>query len=145
MKETEQSVESGSSEPKSYRWVWWVCIVIALVVAGLWLTGNLSLNLQGSGAFQAVFLSNDQVYFGKLSRADAQYPVLREVYYLQVTQVLQPSDPNNPGTNVNLVKLGGELHGPEDAMYLNRDQILFYENLKSDSQVVKAIEDYQKN
>ena len=127
------------------RWVWWVILAVVVVVAALWATGNLDFFARESGAYQAVFLTNDQVYFGKLGRADSQYPVLREVYYLQVTQVLQPSDPNNPGTNVNLVKLGGELHGPEDAMYLNRDQILFYENLKSDSQVVKAIEDYQKN
>ncbi|MEK7554851.1 MAG: hypothetical protein AAB518_02615 [Patescibacteria group bacterium] len=137
--------EKSSSEPKSYRWIWWVIALIVIVVAGLWFTGNLAFTVQGSGSYQAVFLTNDQVYFGKLSRSDSQYPVLREVFYLQVTQVLQPSNTANPGTNVNLVKLGGELHGPEDAMFLNRDQILFYEDLKSDSQVVKAIRDYQES
>ena len=69
--------------------------------------------------------------------------MLREVFYLQVTQALQPKEQDAPPQqNINLVKLGGELHGPQDEMVLNRDHILFYEDLKSDSQVVKAIVQY---
>ena len=90
-----------------------------------------------SDAYQAVFLSNNQVYFGKLSNQNSQYPVLRDIYYLQVTQPLQPSSPQ---PNVNLVKLGSELHGPVDEMVINRDHILFIEDLKPESQVVAAIE-----
>jgi hypothetical protein len=30
-------------------------------------------------------------------------------------------------------------------MYISRDQVLFWENLKEDGQVVKAIREYQKN
>jgi len=36
------------------------------------------------------------------------------------------------------------LHGPEDQMLINRDQITFWENLKSDGQVAKAVGDYVK-
>ncbi len=94
--------------------------------------------------YQAVFLTNGQVYFGKLYHEGSKYPTLREVYYLQVTQPPQPlQEGQTPPANINLVKLGGELHGPTDEMRINRDQILFIENLKSDSRVLQAIKQFQ--
>ncbi len=120
--------------------VWLVILVVAVLL--LWQSDVLPWRL--SNKYQAVFLTNNQVYFGKLYNADSAYPTLREIYYLQVTQVLQPKDPKAPAQQINLVKLGGELHGPEDVMRINRGQILFVEDLKSDSQVVSAIANYQK-
>ncbi|MDO8715769.1 MAG: hypothetical protein Q7J73_03055 [Dehalococcoidales bacterium] len=120
--------------------VWLIAAVVIAVL--LWQAGVLPVRL--SNKYQAVFLSNNQVYFGKLYNAGSDYPVLRDIYYLQVTQVLQPKDPKSPAQQINLVKLGGELHGPEDEMRINKGQILFVEDLKSDSQVVAAIADYQK-
>ena len=127
----------------NYRWVWWLVLLLVVIVLVFWAVNGFAFTSAVGSGYQAVFLTNDQVYFGKLAKVDSQYPVLREVYYLQVTQTLQPRNANEPATNINLVKLGGELHGPADAMYLNRDQILFYEDLKTDSQVVKAIEQYK--
>ncbi len=121
--------------------VWLVVAVLVVVV--LWQSGVLPIRL--SGKYQAVFLSNNQVYFGKLYNANSSYPTLRDIYYLQVTQALQPKDPKNPSQQINLVKLGGELHGPEDAMSINKSHILFFEDLKADSQVVAAIKDYKKS
>ncbi|HYE22238.1 MAG TPA: hypothetical protein VD998_01465 [Verrucomicrobiae bacterium] len=104
--------------------------------------------------YQAVFLGNGQVYFGKLQDT-GRWMVLTDVYYLQVTQPLQSAatgstgtTPTNTGTanqnqEIKLVKLGGELHGPEDAMYFGRDQVLFWENMKDDSRVLEAIKKYQ--
>ena len=99
------------------------------------------------GAYQAVFLTNGQVYFGHLKDADSKQPTLTQVYYLQ-------SNPNNPQNStqdqkqtsqnqLTLVKLGNELHGPEDAMVLKAEQILFWENLKDDGKVVQAIKNNQ--
>ena len=114
-------------------------VVAALVLAGLaWGVGWLPWS--GTDTYQAVFLANNQVYFGKLSNQDSKYPVLTDIYYLRVTQSLQPSQPN---PNISLIKLGDELHGPADRMEINRDQILFVEDLKPDSQVVRAIKDYR--
>jgi hypothetical protein len=94
--------------------------------------------------FQAVFLTNGQVYFGKLTKTDSGYVVLKNIYYLQVQQQVQPTDKNATAAQqqVSLAKLGGELHGPEDVMYISRTQVLFWENLKSDGKVAKAIADY---
>jgi hypothetical protein len=93
--------------------------------------------------FQAVFLTNGQVYFGKLSKTDSSYVVLKNIYYLQVQQSVQPTDKTSTTSpQVSLAKLGGELHGPEDVMYISRSQVLFWENLKGDGKVAKAIADY---
>jgi len=86
--------------------------------------------------WRAVFLENNQVYFGKLSYIPF-WPTARltDVYYLQVNQ-LQPEQPNS---NISLIKLGNEIHGPKDAMTIPVFKILFWEDLRSDSQVVKLI------
>jgi hypothetical protein len=104
--------------------------------------------------YQAVFLENGQVYFGKL-KPMGSWLALTDVYYLQVTQPLQSasgqeSPPTQTGTanasqEVKLVKLGSELHGPQDAMYIDRSKILFWENMKEDSKVLEAIKRYGGN
>jgi len=101
-----------------------------------------------SSLYQAVFLANGQVYFGKISQIENDYLVLNNIYYLQANNQLQASTPTDTSTSqsqMSLVKLGNELHGPTDAMYINRSQILFFENLKPDSRVVSAISAYQKS
>ena len=97
--------------------------------------------------WQAVFLSNGQVYFGHALNKDSQYVTLSDVYYLQLKEnetpadQLETGDTNTNKQNISLMKLGNELHGPEDEMTINRDHILFIEDLKSSSPVVKAIND----
>jgi hypothetical protein len=80
-------------------------------------------------AYQAIFLTTSQVYFGKLT-IDGDVYVLNDVYYVN-----QP-DPATPG---QLVKRGGEVHGPRDPMLINVQQVLQVENLRDDSQVAQGI------
>ena len=103
-------------------------------------------NEANSGQYQAIFLTNGQVYFGKMSGANNQWVTVKDIYYLQVQQQVQPKDEtaSTEQPNLTLVKLGNELHGPVDEMSINRDQVLFWENLKSDGKVVDAIVRYQK-
>lgn len=115
--------------------------IAAAVVALIYFAGNKIIN---GSSYEAVFLSNNQVYFGKLSGTFSRYPTLKEVYYLRVSE-LQSQSPNAPPqSQIQLVKLGSEIHGPGPDMKINRDQILFIENLKPDSQVLKAILDQKK-
>lgn len=96
--------------------------------------------------YQALFLTNGQVYFGHLGQINDSYVKLNDIYYLQVQQQVQPKDSKTPADQqpaISLAKLGGELHGPEDVMYVSRQQVLFWENLKNDGKVVKAIQDFQ--
>ncbi len=120
-----------------------VVVVLVGLCAVSYYTGFAS-RLLGGNEYKAVFLGNGQVYFGRLFNERSQYAVLKEVFYLQITQAPQPLKPGEtPPTNINVVKLGGELHGPTDEMRINRDQILFIETLKSDSRVVQAIEQFK--
>ncbi len=103
-----------------------------------------------ASGYQAIFLTNGQVYFGKISNPSGDYVTLKDIYYLQVGPQ-QGSGTNAQGEqpqaqqSVSLVKLGNELHGPVDEMHISRSQVLFYEDLKSEGSVVKAIDAYKAN
>lgn len=124
-----------------------IFLLVIVVVAGgfFWIKQT---SLSGySEDWQAVFLSNGQVYFGKVTAQNKVELVLKDIYYLQVTRPLQQTAEGeqqaNPQGELSLVKLGNELHGPTDAMVINSDHVLFVEDLKDDSNVVQAIVNYK--
>ncbi|MCC2631345.1 MAG: hypothetical protein K0S20_44 [Patescibacteria group bacterium] len=132
-------------------------IVILLVLAvGYVGAKKAGINLPGSSSiikdsgenisdYTAVFLTNGQVYFGKMHKNDSVID-MTDIFYLQVNQQIQPDQKTTENTedpNVVLVKLGEELHGPNDRMIINKDQVIFTESLKNDSKVVTAINDYK--
>lgn len=79
--------------------------------------------------YQAVFLTNDQIYFGHLKNISSDYLILSDVHYVKID--------DNGG---QLIKLGTvEPHGPQNRMVINKEQVMFWENLRFDSPVVKAI------
>ncbi len=123
-------------------------LVVSLIVVSIAITAFVGYaiirgvgggNLIKSDQYQAVFLTDGQIYFGKLTGIGEEYATLEDIYYLQVQQEVQPDTAAQPQTQISLAKLGNELHGPEDQMFINVDQILFWENLKGDGQVVEAI------
>ena len=69
-----------------------------------------------------------------------EYAALDQIFYLRVAEPLQVGATGQPA--LNLVKLGGELHGPSDRMYIPKDRIMFWEDLRTDSQVVQAITNF---
>lgn len=133
--------------------------VFIVVVASVMLVGLLTLLFTAKGnstsdqiqsdKYQAVFLNSQdgQVYFGRLSVLNKQYYKLTDIYYVRVDNSIQPDNKSTSTTqqNISLAKLGSEIHGPQDVMYVNKDHVLFWENLKDDGQVVKAILEYKKN
>ncbi len=99
------------------------------------------------GKYQAVFLTNGQVYFGKLKDTNNDYMYLNDVYYIQAKSAgTSAGNPQDTGTQagVELVKLGNEVHGPVDEMTIRKEQVLFFENLKTDGQVAKTIAEDKK-
>src|SRR3990167_4894055 len=67
-----------------------------------------------SSDYSAVFLTNNQVYFGKIDDENADFIKLKDVYYLRVNQGASAGQPATgaatPESGISLVKLGGELH-----------------------------------
>jgi len=96
--------------------------------------------------YQAVFLSNGQVYFGKVTDVNSQTLVLENIYYLRSNSALQTGEATTTSQladNFALIKLGNEIHGPQDKMSINLNQVLFAEDLKDSSKVVEAIKAYE--
>lgn len=93
--------------------------------------------------YQAVFLTNGQVYFGKLANTADSFVTLTDVYYLQ-TNAADQKLAAKADDNIALVKLGGELHGPTDAIQIHRDAILMVEDLRMDSKLVQTIQKDKK-
>ena len=123
-------------------------LVVVLLVAGVFGYMQFGPSLIAKDQYQAVFLTNGQVYFGKLSRSSGSYYKLSNVFYLQTTtgNDEESNNPQEAGANpdVQLIKLGNEVHGPEDSMVIERSQVLFFENLKDDGKVVSSIKQYQE-
>lgn len=146
--------EKSKSKKRTVIAVVLLAVVAVVLLLGyyLWQNGGLNwklptLPLLSESPYQAVFLTNGQVYFGRASNLNANYVNLKDVYYLQVSQVLQPvqgkKEPQ-PQQSVSLAKLGvTELHKPMDEMKINRAHVVFIEDLDNDSQVVQAIKAYQ--
>lgn len=138
-------------EPNNKKFIMIAIVAILIIVIGglgwwgiqrMQSGANASIN---TNQYQALFLTNGQVYFGKLSNVNDDYAKMTDIYYLQVQQAVQPADKKAAEQpQVSLAKLGSELHAPEDTMMVNRDQVLFFENLKEDGKVVKAIRENTK-
>lgn len=124
-----------------------VVIIAVVVFLGLLSYKSSTGSVIDSSKYQAVFLTNGQVYFGKLETVNSGYMRLSDIYYLQTSSTtktdssIQASTSN--ASNVELIKLGSEVHGPTDEMVINKDQILFFENLKKDGNVTASIVKYQ--
>ncbi len=119
----------------------------ALVIALTFLLvfgGNGQIHAVQKDKYQAVFLNNGQVYFGNIKSIGNKSLNLANIYYLQTSGNTDAAAQTQSNANVSLVKLGCELHSPYDQMFINSDQVIFWENLKDTGQVVKAIKDYKK-
>jgi len=97
--------------------------------------------------YSAVFLDNNEVYFGKISTQGKNYIKLKDVYYLRVTYTTKQDDKGQQyqEPNYQIVKMGTEMHGPKDIMDITREHVLFLQPLAKDSQVLAVIDAYKKN
>lgn len=124
-----------------------VLIIVLLIAAGLvsvFSRVKIDLNWKKpTPRWYAIFLDNNQAYFGQIVRQTKNFVVLKNVYYLQVQQSAQEKE-RAQGPQLSLVRLKDEIHGPEDEMKINRNHILFIEQLRADSQIVQKINEITK-
>ncbi|HCR55350.1 TPA: hypothetical protein DIV49_00090 [Candidatus Saccharibacteria bacterium] len=121
-----------------------VVIPVALVVllgflaAWMWLIPH-GQRIKTDG-YQVVYLTNNQAYFGKLQNTEGSYLVIEGAYTAQEVQAPATSKNKTPETQTTLVKVRDQVAGPEDSIAIRADQVLFWQNLRSDSKVSQAIE-----
>ncbi len=121
------------------RWATSIVVVVALLAAAALYYFMLRPGLMIGKGYQAVFLTNGQVYFGKLQSIDGTYVKMSNVYYIQGKAT--GADPQAAAdTNaVELIKLTSAVHGPKDEVIINNSQISFFENLDDEGQAAKLM------
>jgi hypothetical protein len=124
--------------------------IVLLIGLGGWLLYRTSMGAYiDTNKYQAVFFTNGQVYFGKLHKLSGGYFKLNDIYYLQAKADTTSASENPQETStkqasdVELIKLGREVHGPDDEMIISKDQVLFFENLKQDGTVSQSISKFK--
>ena len=138
-------------QKKSFKWVIISVVALALAAGGWVAWQKLAPADSGieSDKYQAVFFTDGQIYYGKLTVLNDRQYKLTNVFYIlsQNENKTANADGETAETqnNAQLIKMGNELHGPEDAMMINRDHVLFYENLKPDGKVTQTINQYKDN
>jgi hypothetical protein len=110
-------------------------LAVLLISLGVWQYTSSQIM---ANRYQAVFLSNNQVYFGKLHGYYTSRPYMTDVYYFQANSKTDSNTSSAQGSQL-LVKLGQEIHAPENKLILNKDSILFVENLTEGGKVTEAI------
>jgi len=123
-----------------------VTILAVAVIAILALGSRDQSKFVNSKKYQAVFLTNGQVYFGNIKEMGSDYFRLQNIYYLQTTPTSSSSSSStSSNNNYTLVQLGcQQIHDPYNEMIINRSQISFWENLQDNGQVVQKINQFKK-
>jgi hypothetical protein len=109
-----------------------LCLFTMTLVAGC---GKMDENLSFTTEYQAIFVDNGQVFFGKLENGASLHPLLRDVYYIG-----RQASPDGKEVKNILLKRGNEWHAP-DFMYLTSSHIVMIEPVSPTSRVAELIKD----
>lgn len=114
---------------------------ILLFIIGIGVLGGIARFMyeavSADNEYQAVLLTTGDVYFAKVSDGYGRYVTFRDIYYPQV-----PQAPAGQQPEIRLIKFGGEIHGPQDEIRVNREHIIMIQPLRSDSRVITTIKQY---
>lgn len=147
-----QQVTAGrgsSKKDKPSKWYVWPLIVVAIILAllaGWWAWSNLRGGVAiDDSKYQAVSITDGQVYFGKLSMLNDEYVKLSNAYYLQAqvgegASSEETAEAGSDQNSVKLIKLSNKIYGPEDEIIIPKSQVMSFENLKPDGQVAQWLD-----
>lgn len=145
-----ETQHSASSHPRHSKGrfirtngVFYIAALIVIVVAAFIVWRIASANGPAPDRYQAVFLDNGQVFFGKLKNTRGAYLKLENAYYSKSQELPENATAEQKvatANNVSLIKVGDEVYGPENSLNIRAEQVLFWQNLTTDSKVAKAID-----
>jgi len=96
-------------------------------------------DLRFATEYQAVFMDNGQVFFGRVQKSGPSFLTLRDVFYIQ----RQASKDGKEEPRAVLLKRGSEWHGP-DSMLINLEHVVLIEPVAPDSRVFQLIMQAQR-
>lgn len=85
--------------------------------------------------YQAVILSNDKVYFGKIEAVSDEFYRLDDAFFLRETRASAEAEPERA-----LLPINREIHAPENSMLIRKDEVVLVENLDEESPIQTEIE-----
>ena len=126
-----------------------VCIVlIGAIGGGVWayMRGTAP-SAVDTNVYQAVSVTDGQVYFGKVTFLSHNFVKITNAYYLQAQADSKTASATDSAAkdasqqNMKLIKLGNKLYGPGSDIVIPGDKVLSYEALNPDGQVGKWLKD----
>ncbi len=147
-KPSKSTSKDTKKDPKSKLPDWmlgltYACIALAVILsaAKIGLQGMQYKSLYQNDTYQAVTLTNGQTFFGQMERYGRNTFVITDVYYLQSAQTEVSDDAltESVASGLQLVPLTEDLHQPYNHMVLNREHIIYWQNLQPDSPIMEAI------
>ncbi len=139
--------ESRRGSNKGLLWT----IIVALAVIAIGAVGWLVWSNAKSGAtgidssrYQAVFLEDGRVVFGKLTPFNEESFKLTNVYALGATEEAEGESSTEASNKLQLVPTVSNVHGPEDAMIIMKAKVLYFQNLRTDSEAARLIQTNSK-
>ena len=84
--------------------------------------------------YQAVILSNDKVYFGKIESISEDFFRLESAFFLRETR----EDPDAEPVRA-LLPVNREIHAPDNTMLIRKEEVVLVENLAKDSPILTEI------
>jgi hypothetical protein len=85
--------------------------------------------------YQAVILSNDKVYFGRIESVSDEFYRLDNAFFLRETRASADAEPERA-----LLPINREIHAPENSMLIRKDEVVLVENLDDESPIQTEIE-----
>lgn len=129
-------------QPKTEYGHLWRTLIIGAVLVVLVTGGFLWYQSARSGLdadrYQIVTLITGERYIGNLSKLNAQYVVLDNVYYQQEPPS-QSDESAADETQITVLRLSDTVAQPDNTMHISRDKLVHWENLSNDSKVVQVI------
>ena len=142
-------VKQPENEKKSRKGLLWTIIIAAVVIilgVGGWFYWSSTKNADtaiDSSLNQMVLLTSGQILFGKLSVLNDDSYKMTNVYYAQSNSASGDTTDSSATVSQNGIQLIHITDGnikPKDEVIVMKKQVVYYENLQSDSKVTQLIQ-----
>ena len=119
-----------------------VAILVFILAVAAWVhfTGAQGQSINRS-AYQVVYLSNGQAYFGKLQNTNGEYLCDEQPYSAQSVQPDPKAGEAAPTTT--LLRVRDQVYGPDDSIAIRAETVAFWQNLRDDSKITALLKSKQ--
>lgn len=120
-----------------------VAILVFILAVAAWVhfTGAQGQSINRS-AYQVVYLTNGQAYFGKLQNTNGEYLVMSSPYSAQSVQP-DPKAGEEAAPTTTLLRVRDQVYGPDDSIAIRAETVAFWQNLRDDSKITALLKSKQ--